>query len=379
MLRRYSVTLAVVMAMCGGICASTIMSAHGEQEVPKPWEAQSTLNWKITGKITMAGGEKLPANDEIAVKIVKKYPELSIPDGVLEWWGGPSMLELSVGETGDFILGPRRALRDRKLKGMRDLEVKAQYKLLCMWKGRFTNVITFEVHEDPFSIKDVTLTFSPPVQHVYRARILDPETGKGVPNVKVVVLSWGGNDPKEKVGEWNFGECVSDADGLIRLESVPARSFTLREERWGAILPLGSSGTPQYPRWFGSLPKEASEKLKFEEIPVVYYVPAGKGMIWESTYIYGFGDGTKFNVPPGTILQFRGLTPEKTLERELWRAGKEPRFEVTVDDKGGVKTPMVPAGKYAVRAKNGLFEEERPIHEFSLSTGELEPAEEKQP
>ncbi|MBI3828736.1 MAG: hypothetical protein HY291_04425 [Planctomycetes bacterium] len=373
-MRTYVTIFTATLAACG-ICISTAV-AHAEQEEPKAWETKATLDWIIVGVIKMPGEEKLPTKDEISFKIVKKFPESPESKGSTQWWLGPTKLEFSLDGNGAFKIVPRKAIRENESKSMRGLELETQYKLLCMWKGRFTNIVTFEVTQDPFKLQDLTLTFSAPVEQVYRARILDPETGKGMPNVKVILQGWGGNDPKEKVGLWDFGECISDDGGLIRVEPVPDRPFTLREEHWGALLPLGPFGTPQYPRWFGALTKETADKLKPEEVPLVYYVPKGKGMIWRNEFHYLLEGGITKPVPPGTVLQFKGLSNER---RKPWPAGEEPRFEITVDEKGGVKTPIVLAGKYAVCAKNGLFEKEHHIEEFSLPTGELKPTEEKQP
>jgi hypothetical protein len=300
-------------------------------------------DWSISGQIELQKGELSPKAEDLVWQMVatrKPKPRVLPIEHIPRF---DSATKLQVDQNGKFTLKSN----EYSVYLFTEPTVLEMY-----WKntGRFLFSDVFKVEASPFQLKDVKLKFSEQTDNAVRYRIVDLETGK--PAAKLPVLFYVSDDSFSApcVSRFEIAESVTDDHGIVSVDHLPKGKIGT----YPKPSRTGSGGGTAYPdrEWlelkpvYPSMGKAELKEIPDDKVPLVYYVPEGKAIYWNSILLE---DPVRL-VKAGTVLEFSAIR-EDTYTVKDWDPNL--KFRVTVGEKGLIKTRVVPEGWYHVKSIEG--------------------------
>jgi len=303
--------------------------------------ADFIADWQISGMIVL-DAQSAPKSEEIVFKLVRPG---KTPFG--KHRGFPRLML----DKNQFSITSSQAFPTEELR-------KGTYIVAAYWNGHFGKSDSFDAIAAPLRIDGLRIQFGPKMNNVLRFRLIDPDLGAGVPNIKLqILLPQTFADPA--FANMAIATPVTKDGGLIELFNVPEGVMQIQL----TDAPLSRIAIPdnifldaeaRYPSVTADVDKDR------KDIPIVYY-SGKKGVFWDALF-------SKENKPlkTGTILEFAAKPDKINEENPRW----DPKltFRVTVGDRGLVKTPSVPEGVYTVKQIEGDIPEDGEVGIFGMGS-----------
>ncbi|MCW8129685.1 MAG: hypothetical protein KIS92_04795 [Planctomycetota bacterium] len=322
----------IVPLLCTSICMAEVSPNNHVSE------------WSISGKLVDAGSGKEAVPFPLVEIHLLRESEIQAN---LPQWIKTFGIRTEVSGDGSFVILPTK--RQTSLR----LEKGKTYKLVAFFNGRFSNIVDLKPDTNLLKIENVRLTLEKSETYTLKVRVLHAATGLPVKNLQVRLEGYGipGRHPL-LFGTWDYASTTTNAEGILEVPNLPRRQYRLIDESEGIdkhnIAPIGTDGTPYKASWPESIKAEEIKKQKAEQLPVLYYVPKGMGIYWQSLN-YVDKEGVK-TFPEGTKLDFKKI---RELDGKL--AQHSISFEASVEAKGLVKTKVVESGIYQISPQSGVF------------------------
>jgi len=298
-------------------------------------------DWSIKGTIEPIKDEAPPNTEDVVLRFVRLYRFRKVSEDRDVYMAG-----IVIKFTPDW----KFSLSQDKDSYAPNYISKCHYGLAALWKGRLANV-EFDVTGDPFEKSDLVLKFGEASKNALAVRLISPEDGKTVPNVDVDLFLSPQSFSAPALKGFKVAQATSDAKGVVRAEQMPQGMIAICGQRFH---PNGMTSLTAIPEGvfvdsdacYPTLPHDEYAKVTEDKLPIVYYVPMDMGLVWDALAPYL---GGKPRLKAGTVLEFKA----KQEERHNPKWNPNLTFQVTVGEKGLVKSPLVPRGIYTVRTVSG--------------------------
>jgi len=300
-------------------------------------------DWSLGGKIVMEDVTETLDAKEFCYQLVLLRKHGNIQYGYI------GELEIDKDKNFKFTPNPREKILNRIPVG--------QVVFAMSWRGSFARSGILSFTKEAAHLKDVSMRFSKAQTNSVVARVMDYESSKGCPGLEIQVSLAAETFGEPGLPGLILGKANTDANGILRVDNLPEGKLEITGGRGVGMdrlaTPILDLVSPYVV--LDSVTSTLAKEAKEDTMPKIYYIQERKGIYWST--LYSTKNYVNVPLPENTLLEFKAIKPRFESMGDKWNP--DLVFQTKVGANSVIKTPVVPEGRYLVKALSGEpFEKE---------------------